>query len=91
MRNAEDCRQKARECLLSAEQALSPDGRLHWHDLSNLWLTMAEERASYEKQPLARAPTRRPVDLAKPRVLKAVGMADSLRERLDLRSQERET
>jgi hypothetical protein len=73
MMNAQECRKRAEECLRFAES--NPSGRDQWRQLSDTWSIMAEQRANLEKSHTPRGESRR---------YAAVGVADSLRELLDL-------
>jgi hypothetical protein len=73
MMNAQECRKKAEECLRFAES--NPSGRDQWQQLSHTWSIIAEQRANFDKGRTAPDESRR---------YAAIGVADSLRELLDL-------
>jgi hypothetical protein len=73
MMNAQQCRKKAEECLRFAES--DPSGRDQWQQLSDTWSIIAEQRTDLEKGRTVPVESRRDA---------ALGVADILRERLEL-------
>ena len=73
MMNAQECRNRAEGCLRSAKTDWP--GREQWHWLASTWATVAEQRIHLEQDRAALVRWRRDA---------TVGIAENLRERLDL-------
>jgi hypothetical protein len=93
MRSSEECRKRAAECLKKADQCTwahptkMQDERRQWHDLSKMWLVVADDRMAIEYRETLRSEAAsraasRPADLVRPNG--AIEIADVLRGRLAL-------
>lgn len=85
-----DCRRKASEFLRAAQLSSDPDESLGWLQLSDAWLTLAEQldqRASSKKNYSAAA-ARQPEGLTEKRTIANVGIGDVLRRHLALKDED---
>lgn len=85
-----ECRRKASEFLRAAQLSSDPDDSLGWLQLSDAWLTLAEQldQRAASKKHYSTAAAQLPAGLAEQRTIANVKVEDVLRSRLALKGED---